>query len=184
MRALATDHGAWTRSWIRTIWTVVLLAPLLVASPAGAGAQSGERGGAELTREEMLERLHAGFERKMETRIGLDSETRAEVREILDSMRSERRAIYHRKRELARQREAFGEEGGSQARARGILAEARAIRAEEARIEAEEEARLLELLSPRQVLEFQILREEFSERIRRVYRGEDGRSSRQDGSSP
>lgn len=166
-----------------SVWAFLLLIPLVLGAPAQLQAQTGERGGEqELGREEMLARIHAQFERELETRLGLDAQGRAEVQEILASMRSERRRLYHRKRALERERKDFGSGGGSQAEARGILAEARAIRADEARIEAEEEARLLEILSPRQVLEFQILRDDFNERIREVFRRRGGGHSGSGGS--
>lgn len=160
---------------------MLLLLPVLGLVPVDAAAQSGARGGDELTREQMLERIHAQYERQLQIRLGVDAETRDEIQKILHSMRTERRALYQRKRALHRQREAFADDGGSEAQAREILAEARALRAEEARIAAEEEARLLEFLTPRQVLEFQILREEFNERVRRVYRrGDPGDSAKDD----
>lgn len=155
-----------------------LLMLLMVGMPLGLAAQSGQAGpGQELTREEMQARIHAHFEEQLSRELGLDAETRAEVYEVLQSMRSERRALLQRKRALHARRKQFHQEGGSQREARRILAEAREIRSMEARIESEEEARLLEIMSPRQVLQFQVLREELNERIRQMHRGDSLRLS-------
>jgi len=153
-------------------WCLSFLMTLLVlGTPVGVAAQSGQTGSdQELSREEMQARIQAHFEEKLSRELGLDAETRTEVYEVLESMRSERRDLLHRKRALHARRKQFHEEGGSQREARRILAEAREIRSMEARIESEEEARLLEVLSPRQVLQFQVLRDEFNERIRRMHR--------------
>lgn len=152
-------------------WLLSFLVTLLVlGTPVGVGAQSGQSGpGQELSREEMQAQIQAHFEEKLSRELGLDAETRADVYEVLESMRSERRDLFQRKRALHARRKQFHEGGGSQREARRILAEAREIRSMEARIESEEEARLLEVMSPRQVLQFQVLREEFNERIRRMY---------------
>ncbi len=148
-----------------------LISVLVLGAPVSLAAQSGQAGpGQELSREEMQARIQAHFEEKLSRELGLDAETRTEVYEVLESMRSERRDLLQRKRALHARRKQFHEEGGSQREARRILAEAREIRSMEARIESEEEARLLEVMSPRQVLQFQVLREEFNERIRRMHR--------------
>lgn len=141
---------------------------LILGAPAALEAQSGQE--RELTREEMQARIHAQFERALSRDLGADAETRAEIQEILDSMREKRRALYERRRALADRKADFQETGGDEKEARRILSETRAIRAEEARIEAEEETRLLEIMSPAEVLKFQLLRDDFNERIRRMYR--------------
>ncbi len=158
---------------------LALMFTLLLGAPTGALAQSGSD--RELTREEMQARIHAQFDRALSRDLGLDRATREEIQEILDSMREKRRALYQRRRALAERKEAFRESEGDEKEARRILSETRAIRAEEARVEAEEETRLLEIMSPSEVLGFQLLRDDFNERIRRMYR-RGGSGSSGDGS--
>jgi hypothetical protein len=140
---------------------------LTVEAQAQTGGSSE---GQELTREEMMARLHAQFERELSRELGLGAEVRSEIGEILGSMRDKRRELYQRRRALSAQKKAFHEAGGGEKDARRILSETRAVRAEEARIESEEEARLLEVMSPAEVLRFQVIRDDFNDRIRQMHR--------------
>lgn len=156
-----------------TGWWILLLVGLLSPGlmPMAAQAQSGGSSGSqELTREEMMARLHAQFERELSRELGLGAEVRSEIEEILGSMRQKRRDLYQRRRALSAQKKSFHEEGGGEKDARRILSETRAVRAEEARIESEEEARLLEIMSPAEVLRFQVIRDDFNDRIRKMHR--------------
>ncbi len=180
MTAMQVPQGPATAGRSRPWPLLILMIVLLAGLPAPVLAQSGQTDrGQDLTREEMQARIQAHFEEQLSRELGLDAETRTEVYEVLESMRSERRELFQRKRALHVRMKQFHEEGGSQREARRILAEARAIRSAEARIESEEEARLLEIMSPRQVLQFQVLREEFNERIRRMHRGDPLQFSRE-----
>ncbi len=182
-------HPSWSRSlgaWRSRGggWWILLLLAMLSPGllPLEAQAQSGGISESqELTREEMMARLHAQFERKLSRELGLGAEVRSEIGEILGSMREKRRELYQRRRALSAQKKAFHEEGGGEKEARRILSETRAVRAEEARIESEEEARLLEVMSPAEVLRFQVIRDDFNERIRQMHRDRSGRG--EDGSS-
>lgn len=161
-----------------------VLAAVLVMAPVEAHAQSQPtQRSDEMSRQEMLAHIIDHFERRLTRELKLDQEQVDAIHEITASMRDERRELYQRRRALDERMREFAREGGSDRQARRILSESRAIRAAEARTEAEEEARLLEILSPAQVLRFHAMRDELNERIRRLHRrgGGDGpgRSSMQ-----
>ncbi len=151
--------------------TLLLLGSLamILAAPAPSTAQSGDRG--QMSRQEMQQRVIQNFERRLVSELKLDSGQLEEVQAVALSMRDERVKLYQRRRALEEQTKRFRDGGGSEGGARRILSEVRAIRAEEARIEAEEEALLLEILTPAQVVQFRILRDELNERIRAMHRG-------------
>lgn len=155
-----------------TPWiTGCILAAVVAIMPiqAQAQAQPTQRPD-EMSRQEMLVRIIDQFERRLTRELKLDDEQLDAIREITASMRAERRDVYQRRRALDERMREFAREGGSDREARRILSESREIRAAEARIESEEEARLLEILSPSQVLQFHAMRDELNERIRRLHR--------------
>lgn len=150
---------------------------LLVGLSAPFVLPAQTRGNADttLSRQDMLQRVFAQFERRLARELRLTADQIREINDIMRTMREQRGELYQRRRALGREMQRFGEEEeGDEATARSILAETRAIRAEESRLESEEEARLLEILTPAQVLGFRIMREELNDRIRRVYRSDDG----------
>lgn len=161
----------------------VLLTLALVGAPAlELTAQQGQTPprSQELTRQEMVTRLVKQFEHRLIQDVGIDRTQLEAVHEVMNSMRHERRELFQRRRALEQQMKRFAEEGGSEREARRLLAQARAIRADEARLESEEEARLLEILSPTQVLRYLAMRDDLNERIRALQRRPDGGGSHHD----
>jgi hypothetical protein len=159
----------------RTVRRGLILLPFVIlplAVPVDGAAQDGPpRQGQQMTRQEAQARVMQQFERRMARELRLDRGKLEEVQKVLHSMLEERRGLFQRRRALHVRIRRFQEEGGNETTAREILSESRAIRAAEARIESEEEARLLEVLTPAQVLRFQIMRDELNEQIRRMQRG-------------
>lgn len=150
---------------------LILMALVGLSLPAPVAAQGeASRGDGEMTRQEMQSRILRGFERRLARELDLDSEQLGQLQEVTRSMHEARRELFQRRRALHARLESFREGDGAESSARAILSEMRAVRAEEARIETEEEARLLEVLSPSQVLRFQIMRDELNDRIRRMHR--------------
>lgn len=160
--------------------SVLLTLTVLVLPAVSASAQDMPPPPRDLTRQEMVGRLVDQFERRLVRDLGMDRSQLEAVNEVMTSMRDERRELFHRRRALEQQVKRFAEEGGTDREARRLLARNRAIRADEARIQAEEEARLLEILSPTEVLRFQVLREELNERIRGLQRRPGGSPGRPD----
>lgn len=150
----------------------LLLTAVILIPAAPALAQSAPTSGADqMTREEMQAAIHAQFEREMVQKMGLDRQTMGAIRNVMTSMVERRRELYQRRRALRTLSREFHESNGDEAMARRILSETRAIRSQEALLEAEEESQLLQIMSPAEVLRFQALRDDFNERIRRMYRG-------------
>jgi hypothetical protein len=148
-----------------------LLLPLMFI-PEGVIAQSGSSAqqSQQMSRQQMQAQIMEEFERRMARELRLSREEFREVQAVLRAMREERSELFQRQRAHHARLQSFGASGGTDAEAREILREARSLRARTARIEAEEEARLLELMSPSQLLRFQFMRAEFNEQIRRMQR--------------
>jgi hypothetical protein len=153
-------------------FTILALALALTCFPEGVIAQSGSSGqqAQQMTRQQMQAQIVEQFERRMARELRLSRDEFQEVQTVLRAMREERSELFQRQRTHHLRLQAFATSGGTDAEAREILREARSLRARTARIESEEEARLLELMSPSQLLRFQIMRTEFNEQIRRMQR--------------
>lgn len=156
--------------------TVALLV-LLLTAPAGLAAQ--QRGGPPPQREELQRRLQARFGQIVSRQLGLEREQQQELSRVLRSAEQERRDLFAREQAL---RVRLRSQGSllptaepvplmSDEQARAVLEEMRAIREEEARLRASEEARLLEVLTPAQLVRFYALREQLNQRIRRLQQG-------------
>lgn len=143
------------------------LAPLHV--PAGAlSAQlrPGDRA------PELVRRVQQQFERRIRSELGLSEEGFEEVQAVVAGFRPRRVALAGQERTLRAQAQQLvrrGEEtDADNLRAREILEGIRGLREEEAALAREEEGRLAELLTPIQLLKYQVLRQQLAERIRQL----------------
>lgn len=148
----------------RLRWLVVLLG-LASAVPAPGEAQR-PTGGPERAR--MEAQLRQRFEALVERELQLDPETSAEL-----AVRA--RAFAPRRRELARERRLLQREMGEgetlpEERALEILDDMARLARQEAELLAEEQASLLEILTPPQVVRLYALRERLGRRIRELGR--------------
>ncbi len=162
------------------IFGPLALLPIALVLSFSPGLEAQSSGGAQgqqdaQSRQQMQAQIMAQFEQRVARELRLDRATMREVTEVLAAMQQERHEIFQRSRAHTARLRAIAAEGGSDSEAREILREARAIRAREARIANEEEMRLLEVLSATQLLRFQIVRDDFNERIRRMQRPSPGR---------
>lgn len=148
----------------------LLLAALVPAGPGGGEgfAQVVPPGGA---RPDLQRQVQIQFERRVQAELGLTPAGRDSVQAVVAAFRPRRQALAIRERTLRQQSIQLLRGGGrggpgDQARALEILAGIRSLREEEAQLAREEEERLLELLTPVQLLRFQILRQQMADRIR------------------
>ncbi|MGD2071641.1 MAG: hypothetical protein PVI57_23455 [Gemmatimonadota bacterium] len=156
--------------------TVALLA-LLLAAPAGLAAQ--QRGGPPGQREELQRRLQTRFGQIVSRQLGLEREQQQELSRVLREGAQERRDLLAREQALRVRLRAQGSILPTaepaplmpEEQAREVLAEMRAIREAEANLRASEEARLLEILTPAQLVRFYAVREQLNQRIRRLQQG-------------
>ena len=141
-------------------------------SPTAATAQ---QGGARL----QLERqIWARFGEIVNERLDLSEEAQREMAEILRTYREDREALALREAQLQRRVVTEGVLTDSELaplvsddEAREILAEMESIRDEERRLAGAEQERLLELLSPSQLVQFYALREALNQRAAGLRQG-------------
>ncbi len=133
-----------------------------------ASAQSRDRGSSQ-SRRETVERIQERFQNRIVRELRLDEEQREVLREVLSAFARSRAELLPRRRELEREiREHLEGGGGSEDVAMNLIEEMRALRQRQADLLLEEEDRLLEALSPSQVLRLQSLRDQFGDQIRRL----------------
>lgn len=152
---------------LRPLVLGVLTATLVLAAPIEAqrGPQ-GRRGGVQ-NREQLEQRVRAQMGRMMRERLALTEEQSEQLSEVVQGFRSQRRELFRLEQATRRRVEALLLEGGSdEEEATELLARMADLRAQEAELLVVEQAALLEVLSPVQVLQMQSFREQIGQRIR------------------
>lgn len=119
---------------------------------------------------ELARRVQQQFERRIRTELGLSEAGFREVQAVVEGFRPRRLALNQEERMLrARAQQLVRRGGGSEddnLRARELLGAIRRLREAEGTLAREEEDRLAELLTPMQLLRYQVLRQQLAERIR------------------
>lgn len=153
--------------------STVFLALATSVAPPELQAQNRDRG--DRNREEMEQRFRRQMTRLIQDRLGLDDEESARLSEVVSGFEGRRRELGRAERAV-RQRveDLVGENPQNGGEAERLLTRMIELRQEESRLYAEEQAALLEVLTPMQVLQLQALRAEMGRRIRSL-RGGDGR---------
>ena len=155
---------------IRRIAVTMALAASTGLSPTVASAQAGARAPS-ATRQELVERIQERFENRIARELRLDGEQREVLREVFSVFARTRADILSRRREVERRIGGhLAGVDGTEEDALGLLEEMRTLRVREAELVREEEDRLLEVLTPSQVLRLQALRDQFGNEIRRLRR--------------
>ena len=130
--------------------------------------------GSSRDRLELVDRIQQRFRNRIARELQLDDEQREWLGEVFSAYARSRAELLPRRRELEREIAEHLDDGGtSEEDAMNLIEEMRALRQREAELRLEEEDRLLEALSPSQVLRLQSLRDQFGNQIRRL-RGDDG----------
>lgn len=152
----------------------VPMVALLVGLAAGAtdlAAQERERRGGGMTRTEMQSRIFRHFDERVTRELGLSADQAERVRTISIEFRASRGELMRERGEVRRAMRRHLASGGDEAAAGALIQRMQALRAREVSLQRQEEERLLQVLSASQLLQLQALRDEFSERIRRLERG-------------
>lgn len=154
---------------------VALAAVALIAAPLSAQDRGDRRRGPQ-DRERMEQRLREQMARVVQERLDLTDEESERLSEITLEFQQERRSLARSERATRRGVEELLREGGDdQEAARDLLDRMVELRARESRLFSEEQEALLEVLTPRQVLQLQAFREHIGRRIRALRgRGERG----------
>jgi Spy/CpxP family protein refolding chaperone len=178
---MSTHRGSVGRRTVR--WALLaILATLTLSAPLAAQrAPDSRRGG--MSREELEQRFRAQMARLVQERLGLDARQAEALGEVMQSFEGRRRELGRAEFQTRREVEALVEEGrGSDARARTLLDRLVELRAQESALFAEEQAALLEVLTPLQVLQLHEIRSDLGRRIRALRsRGDDGARRRRGG---
>lgn len=153
-------------TWRFALTVVALSYAALDASEAAAQLP---RQGPPQGRREMVERIQQRFRDRIARELQLDDGQRELLEEVFPVFAEARAELLPRRRELAREIEAHLEANDvSEDEAMNLIEEVRELRQREAELLLEEEDRLLQVLSPSQVLRLQALRDQFGSQIRRL----------------
>lgn len=154
----------------------------------GAGPGSGPRGGMAAqeqdSRREVMARVQAEHERRMVEALGITRGQGESLRALLFRYREARMQIMVERGQIRDDLVRHGQVGGSEGEAQRILDRMRALRARELEMQRAEEEALLEILTPSQILQMQILRDRFSEQIRQLERSRTSGRPHNDGDQP
>lgn len=168
-------HMRRTTTWrtLRPLLLCAALATLLTAIPLEA--QRGPRRGPDGDRAELEQRLRARMARMIQQRLGLEEQQADTLSAVVADFDQRRRELARQELATRRRVEALMLEGGeSEAEARALLQRMAELRSEEAALFQTEQERLLEILTPVQVLRLQALRAELGRRIRALRGGRQG----------
>ena len=156
------------------IWRIAVTMALLALaglSPIVASAQARARGPSP-SRQELVERIRERFQNRLARELRLDDEQREVLGEVFSAFARSRAELLPQRREIERRiSDHLAQPDGTEEDALGLLEEMRALREREAALLREEEDRLLEVLTPSQVLRLQTLRDQFGNEIRRLRGG-------------
>ncbi len=152
------------------IGSVVFVLALVGATGAPLSAQRGPPGRmGQQDRTELERRVRERFGQMVKERLGLDDAQAQRLNETVMSFQEDRMSLWREEQAVRKRVEALLLEGGDdQAEARALLQRMQELRMEEARLGQTEQDKLLEVLTPVQVLRFQAMREEMGQRIRRL----------------
>ncbi len=158
------------RTIVKRVCIVAALAVILVPEAASAqGVVPGQRGG---ERAQLEQRIRARFGQIVRQRLGLSQEQARQLDRVVRGFHADRMRLAV---DEATVREQVGkllqQDEPSDSAARTLLDRMARLRERETHLAQQEEDSLLTVLSPAQVLRFNVLREEMGARIRRLRRG-------------
>jgi hypothetical protein len=139
-------------------------------------AQIGRLGG-NPDRAALVQRIERQFQERLARELELSEDQREELTEVLRDYATARSELLPRRRAIGLEIRELLEGDQSEDRALELIQDLREIRREEADLLEEEEDRLLDVLSPIQVLRLQALRDQFGEQIRGLGTPSQGRGA-------
>lgn len=162
--------------------TTALAAVFVLPASASAQGMPGRRGRADLE-----QRVRARFGQMVRERLGLTDEQAQRLEHVVQGFQADRMELARNEESVRRRVQALlVETQPSEEEARALLKRMSEMHEQEVRLSAQEEDSLLTVLSPSQVLEFNVLREEMGARIRQLRRGfgSPGRGTGRGGGGP
>jgi hypothetical protein len=146
--------------------------------------QGGATGQGQDDRRETMARVQAEHERRMVEELGITRAQGTLLRALLHRYRETRMQIMAERAQIREDLVRHSEVGGSEGDAQRILDRMRALRARELEMQRAEEEALLDILTPSQILQMQVLRDRFSEQIRQLERSRAGGRPREHREEP
>lgn len=155
-----------------TRWVPLTLLVATLVSPSTADAQ--RRRGDSPDREQLEQRIREQMGRRMQERLGLNDTEAARLSEVVQTFETQRRELAGREQQTRRRVDELARSGAGDQEALALLRLQAELRTEEARLFSAEQDALLRILSPRQVLTLQELRQDLGRRIRALRGGGSG----------
>lgn len=153
----------------RWILRASFLALTLSAVPVAAQQRPPDR---RPERADLERRVRARFGEMVKNRLGLTDEQAAQLDEAVGSFRQERQTLFREEQALQKRTEAALLEGGpSDDEARDLLDQMQKLQFQEAELFKSEQEKLLQVLTPSQLVRFHALREEMGRRIQQLRGG-------------
>lgn len=161
-----------------------LLLGVVAVSLLLAGTLDAQRGPGRRDRAELEQRIRTQMARAIRDRLSLTDEQAEDLGGVVRTFEGRRRELSRSEQATRRRVEALILEGGEdEEEARELLSRMSGLRTQEVELFREEQAALLEILTPVQLLRMQAMREQFGRRIRalRGGRGNDQGGARRPG---
>lgn len=160
----------------------MLLLALGVMSTYSVSAQRAPGGARSQDREQLEQRVRARFAEAMQRRLGLTDEQSKALSDMATGFQADRMAL-RRDEEALRLRAAAVATADqvSDEEARAVLLKMEELRLREARLFQSEQQKLLEILTPVQVVTFHVMREQLGARIQQLRGGPPGPGRRPGG---
>ncbi|MCG6987662.1 MAG: Spy/CpxP family protein refolding chaperone [Gemmatimonadetes bacterium] len=145
----------------------------LVVSPLAAQRLPMRAGpGAQRNRQELEQRIRARFAQMIKQRLGLDDETASALDSTVQAFRPEREQLARDQEALRKRVQAFNIEGnGSDPEAQQLLDRMSELRQRENQLYQSEQDSLRKVLSPSQLLRFNLMRDQLAQRIQQLRMG-------------
>lgn len=159
---------------------VLLVLGVLGTSPLSAQRPGG--GGRAQDREQLEQRVRMRFAETMRQRLGLTEEQSKALAEVVDGLQADRMALRRDEEALRLRTEAIvTADQVSDEEAREVLQRMEELRLREARLFQSEQQKLLEILTPVQVVTFHVMRAQLGARIQQLRGGPPGPGRRPGG---
>lgn len=163
------------RVWTRTSTALLALALSAVPFATLAGQRMPPmRGGppGQQNRQELEQRVRARFGQMIQQRLGLDDDGARTLNETVQAFQESRGRLARDQEALRKRVEAFAlEGGGSNTEARQLLDRMNELRAQEDDLYRSEQDSLSKVLTPSQLLRFNVMREQMAQRIQQLRTG-------------
>jgi len=143
-----------------------------VVPPPGAGMRARQGQAAqEQARQELERRLHARFGESLRTRFGLDAAKIQALQQVMQSFQGDRQTLNRAQASLRYRLRDPAIQDLPDAEARSLLQEMVSLQERELALYRREQAELLKVLTPAQLVSFYRLREDLGQRIQELRQG-------------